>query len=100
MSYDEYDELAEGGMLGALARFLAEDGRRMHQSSRDAYVRDRQFRDRMHDEGMLGLRQLMHILQGGAPSRDPGFVPPARVPGMLEPRGRAQKQPPIIGVRG
>lgn len=58
------------------------------------------YREQAGREADLALRQLLHILRGGRPSRDPNFVPPPAPPGMLDPRGRARKQPPIIGVRG
>ena len=61
---------------------------------------DAMYRERMGSEADLALRQIMHILRGGRPSRDVNFIPPPAPPGMLDPRGRARKQPPFIGVRG
>lgn len=60
---------------------------------------ERDLRDNYRREGMQASRQLLHILRGGKPSRDPNYEPPEREEKSPE-RGRARKQPEIIGVRG
>lgn len=61
--------------------------------------KERDLRDGYRREGMQASRQLLHIMRGGKPSRDPNYEPPEREEKLPE-RGRARKQPPIIGVRG
>lgn len=93
---------------------LAADGGRMWEEAREQERQEQAYRGRMRDEGMLNLRQVLHLLQGGAPSRDPGFDPsrrsmPAAMPemrrgmlngGMVRRPGSVRPRTPSIGVRG
>lgn len=92
------EEMGAGytGMLEGLFRRFDEDAFRINRGSREFDRERAEYRARAAAEGAQALRRLIDIIKGGKPSRDLNYEPPPR----LEPKGRAQKQPPIIGVRG
>lgn len=63
----------------------------------DDEAEERASRERYGEEGHRALRQLGHVLRGGKPQRGSDWEPPAE---KMEERGRARRQPPIIGTRG
>jgi cytochrome c556 len=81
--------------MGEARKYLVEESD-FDRRAREANEQDEANRERYGKEGGQALRRLGAILRGEKPSRDADYEPVSR----SENRGRARKQPAIIGTRG